>query len=148
MDFRWVHARFLAQLFVVPENDRCDVVRQAVNLASHCEVLDRGRVKGVRKAAFAGRRGDVLANARSNLFVHHPAAPAVKSAGQVLGLEQGGQLGLESLVFQVVEFDFDPGVGAFEFLSGFLPNRQDFRIGLNMQDLDHRFGSSERRERS
>jgi hypothetical protein len=72
----------------------------------------------------------------------------MKSAGQVLGLEEGGQLGLESLVFQIVEFDFDAGVRAFVRLGRRLPDRQDLGIGLNVEDLYDRFGSSEGSEHS
>src|SRR5580700_11314580 len=147
LDFCRIDSGFLAQFLIVPEDDWRNVVRQSVNLTIHGKVLDGGRVKGVLKPAFASCFRDVLANARTDLLVHHPAAPTVKSTGPVLGLEQGGQFGFESLVFQIVEFHFDTGVSAFEFLSGLLPNRYDFGIRLKVQDLNDRLSRSRRQKR-
>ena len=81
LEFRWVHSGFLAQLLIVPKNDRCDVVRQAVNLASHREVLNGGGIKGILKATLGDLLGNLLTNARTDLFVHYAAAPAMKRAG-------------------------------------------------------------------
>ena len=53
LDFCRIHSGFLAQLFIVPEDDRRDVVRQSVNFTIHGKVLDGGRVKGILKPAFA-----------------------------------------------------------------------------------------------
>src|SRR5580704_5302526 len=147
LDFCRIHSGFLAQFFIVPEDDWRDVVRQSVKFSVYGKVLDRGWIKSVFKPAFASCFRNVLANPRTDLFVHHPAAPTVKSAGPVLGLEQGGQLGFESLVFQIVEFHFDTGVSAFEILSSLLPDRYDFGIRLKVQDLNDRLSRSRRQKR-
>jgi hypothetical protein len=48
---------------------------------------------------------------------------------------RGQRLATSLLIFQIVEFHLDAGVGAFVLLSRLLPDRQDLGIGLNVEDL-------------
>src|SRR5215469_5777110 len=127
LNFRGIHTGLLAKLLIIPEDYWCRVVWQTVQFAVHRKVLQRAGIKGIAETICGGFGGNVLANARTDLFVHHSATPAVKGAGLVFGLKQGGKLGFEGLVFEVIKFNSYTGMTALILLGGFLPNRSNFR---------------------
>ena len=102
--------------------------------------MDAGRVKRIFKSALRDGLGYVLADPGVYLFKHHPAAPALEAAWAVLRLQQGRQLGFESLIVEIIKLNLNPGVSAFILLSRFLPDCEDLRKLLNVQNFDNGFG--------
>src|SRR5258708_5668025 len=60
MNLSRINAGFRTEFFVIPENDRSDIVRQTIDLAIDAEVLDAGCVKSVGESIALDCLRDIL----------------------------------------------------------------------------------------
>ena len=111
------------QILVVPPGDHAHVPRHAVILAILGKDSQRTGCEGVAPGAAIGIqiRGDVLEQTSIDLFIQGAAAPALEDIGGSAALHDGGQLGLEGLVFQDGDIDVDIRMCSHIFIGHVLP---------------------------
>ena len=74
LDLRRIDTSLLAQLFVIPKDHRCEIVRHSIGFSVNDEILRRRRIKGLVKPSLGNLVGNVFANSRGDLFIipHRP----------------------------------------------------------------------------
>ena len=85
-DLGRIDASLLAQVFVIPKDHWCEIVGHSVGFAVDDEILRGRRIKSLVKPSLANLVGDVFADSRGDLFIHHSTAPTMKGARAILGL--------------------------------------------------------------
>ena len=129
-------ARIGELLLVVPEAHHAEVEGDAVLLA-----VDLVHAQGARVDLRSPRRhrvGDVLDETGVGLLAKAAATPRLEQVRRRLGLHQRRELGLESLVLQVVDVDRHFGVIGHVLVSKGLPEALARIVVLDVVPVDRR----------